>query len=123
MEILRIQQREFRESLKREHDEAMSHLLAEQEEEYKQLKIQHHHEMEALLKTQNAANALEADNEVSNTLLYGMLPRYVADELKMGNEVEPKDFECVTILQADIVQFTNLTGSVLLAGGGGVACT
>ncbi|KAJ3055500.1 hypothetical protein HK097_010275 [Rhizophlyctis rosea] len=111
METLRIQQREFRESLKREQNEVMFHLLAEQEEEYKQLKIQHHSEMEALLKTQNAANALEADNEVSNTLLYGMLPRYVADELKMGKEVEPKDFECVTILQADIVHFTNLTAS------------
>ncbi|KAJ3043582.1 hypothetical protein HDV00_004682 [Rhizophlyctis rosea] len=111
METLRIQQREFRDSLKREHQEEMGRLLQDQEDEYKQLKVQHHAEMDALLRTQQAANALEADNEVSNTLLYGMLPRYVADELKMGNEVEPKDFECVTILQADIVQFTNLTAS------------
>lgn len=71
--------------------------------------MQHHKETELLLKTQSAANALEEDNKGANELLYGMLPRYVADAMKMGGEIPPKDFECVTILFSDIVQFTNLT--------------
>ncbi|KNC97836.1 uncharacterized protein SPPG_06833 [Spizellomyces punctatus DAOM BR117] len=109
MEALRIQQRELREITKREHATQMNRLLGEQEDEYKQLKIQHHHETEALLSTQSAANALEEDNKGANELLYGMLPRYVADAMKMGHEIPPKDFETVTILYSDIVQFTNLT--------------
>ncbi|KAJ3294336.1 Nitrogen permease regulator 2 [Borealophlyctis nickersoniae] len=109
IDILRVQQQELREQMKRDHNEALKRLLGEQEDEYKQLKTQHHLEMEMVLKGQNAADALEADNEISNNLLYGMLPRYVADQLKMGNDVEPRDFPNLTILQADIVQFTNLT--------------
>ncbi|TPX71465.1 hypothetical protein SpCBS45565_g01123 [Spizellomyces sp. 'palustris'] len=109
MEALRIQQRELREITKRELATQMNRLLGEQEDEYKQLKIQHHHETEALLNTQSAANALEEDNKGANELLYGMLPRYVADAMKMGHEIPPKDFETVTILYSDIVQFTNLT--------------
>ncbi|KAJ3151273.1 hypothetical protein HDU89_002112 [Geranomyces variabilis] len=109
MENLRIQQREIRESMKREHAQQMSNVHSEQETEFKNLKIQHHKETEALLSSQNAANALEEDNKGANELLYGMLPRYVADAMKIGAEVPPKDFECVTILFSDIVQFTNLT--------------
>ncbi|KAJ3178441.1 Heat-stable enterotoxin receptor [Geranomyces variabilis] len=109
MESLRIQQREIREAMKREHAQQMSNVHNEQEAEFKNLKIQHHKETEALLSSQNTANALEEDNKGANELLYGMLPRYVADAMKMGAEVPPKDFECVTILFSDIVQFTNLT--------------
>ncbi|KAJ3051216.1 hypothetical protein HK097_007819 [Rhizophlyctis rosea] len=109
MEALRTQQREYLASMKREQGEEMSALQQEQEEEYKQLKVQHHIEMDKLLKTQMLADQLEADNEMSNELLYGMLPRYVADAMKEGTEVEPRDFECITILYSDIVQFTNLT--------------
>ncbi|KAJ3159059.1 Guanylate cyclase 2G [Geranomyces michiganensis] len=109
MEALRIQQRELREGMKREHAQQMSTVHSEQETEFKNLKVQHHKETEALLSSQNAANALEEDNKGANELLYGMLPRYVADAMKIGAEVPPKDFECVTILFSDIVQFTNLT--------------
>lgn len=98
METLRIQQREIRDGTKREHMDAMGRLQQEMEEEYKSLKTQHHQEMAALLKVQSTADQLEADNAVSNELLYGMLPRYVADALKMGRPMEPKDFECITIL-------------------------
>ncbi|TPX62652.1 hypothetical protein PhCBS80983_g00286 [Powellomyces hirtus] len=109
METLRVQHRELREAMKRDHQQQLSVALGEQEDEFKQLKVQHHKETEALLKTQSVANALEDDNKGANELLYGMLPRYVADTMKMGQEVTPKDFDCVTILFSDIVQFTNLT--------------
>ncbi|KAI8827139.1 adenylate and guanylate cyclase catalytic domain-containing protein [Fimicolochytrium jonesii] len=109
LETARTQHREMREALKRENQQQKNALHAEQEEEYKQLKVQHHKETEALLNTQSAANALEDDNKGANELLYGMLPRYVADAMKIGAEVPPKDFDCVTIMFVDIVQFTNLT--------------
>ena len=35
--------------------------------------------------------------------------RSVADRLKSGQEVEPENFECVSILFSDIVGFTNIT--------------
>ncbi|KAJ3020111.1 Heat-stable enterotoxin receptor [Thoreauomyces humboldtii] len=111
METLRVQHREIRDQAKREHMQQTSVLLGEQETEFKKLKIQHHKETEALLKTQSAATALEDDNKGANELLYGMLPRYVADAMKMGQEVPPRDFACVTLLLCDIVQFTNLTAN------------
>ncbi|KAJ3293851.1 hypothetical protein HK104_004149 [Borealophlyctis nickersoniae] len=109
MENLRIQQRDIAAQMKKEHAEEIAKLHAEQEDEYKQLKIIQHTEMERLLKSQMLQDRLEEDHKLSNELLYGMLPRYVADTLKKGLEVEPRDFDCVTILYSDIVQFTNLT--------------
>ncbi|KAI8816885.1 adenylate and guanylate cyclase catalytic domain-containing protein [Fimicolochytrium jonesii] len=109
LQELQAQQREVRASVGKEHRELASALQAELEDEYKALKAQHAKEMAALLKVQSVADQLEADNKVSNNLLYEMLPKYVADDLKMGRKSEPRDFDCVTILYSDIVQFTNLT--------------
>ncbi|KAK6027325.1 hypothetical protein OSTOST_06647 [Ostertagia ostertagi] len=37
-----------------------------------------------------------------------MLPRQVADRLKMGQTVEPESFESVTVFFSDVVKFTQL---------------
>ncbi|CAJ0949081.1 unnamed protein product, partial [Mesorhabditis belari] len=51
---------------------------------------------------------LVEEKKKSDILLYRMLPKQVADRLKLGQMVEPESFESVTIFFSDVVQFTNL---------------
>ncbi|XP_078333485.1 atrial natriuretic peptide receptor 1-like [Crassostrea virginica] len=53
---------------------------------------------------------LQEEKRKTDALLYRMLPRKVAEELKLGRPVEAENFECVTIYFSDIVGFTNLAG-------------
>ncbi|KAF8387083.1 gcy-22 [Pristionchus pacificus] len=51
---------------------------------------------------------LVEEKKKSDVLLYRMLPRQVAERLKLGQAVEPENFECVTIFFSDVVSFTTL---------------
>ncbi|CAI5453471.1 unnamed protein product [Caenorhabditis angaria] len=51
---------------------------------------------------------LVEEKKKSDILLYRMLPKQVADKLKIGQSVEPETFEQVTIFFSDVVKFTNL---------------
>ncbi|XP_076580298.1 guanylate cyclase soluble subunit beta-2-like [Chaetodon auriga] len=51
---------------------------------------------------------LEAEKEKTETLLYAMLPRHVANQLKDGKSVKAREFEVCTILFSDVVTFTNI---------------
>ncbi|KAI5629858.1 guanylate cyclase soluble subunit beta-2-like, partial [Silurus asotus] len=51
---------------------------------------------------------LEIEKKKTETLLYAMLPRHVANQLKEGKKVESGDFKVCTILFSDVVTFTNI---------------
>ncbi|ULT92672.1 hypothetical protein L3Y34_010039 [Caenorhabditis briggsae] len=58
------------------------------------------------LETEDEHNGKEKKR--SDVLLYRMLPKQVAEKLKLGQSVEPETFDCVTIFFSDVVSFTTL---------------
>ncbi|XP_053316985.1 guanylate cyclase soluble subunit beta-2-like [Spea bombifrons] len=51
---------------------------------------------------------LEEEKKKTEALLYAMLPRHVANQLKEGKRVEAGEFKECTILFSDVVTFTNI---------------
>ncbi|XP_041470939.1 guanylate cyclase soluble subunit beta-2-like [Lytechinus variegatus] len=51
---------------------------------------------------------LELEKKKTDTLLYSMLPKEVANDLRDGKKVEAGDFQQVTISFSDIVKFTDM---------------
>ncbi|KAM8902669.1 guanylate cyclase soluble subunit beta-2 isoform 7-T7 [Spinachia spinachia] len=51
---------------------------------------------------------LETEKEKTETLLYAMLPRHIANQLKDGRSVKAGEFEVCTILFSDVVTFTSI---------------
>ncbi|KAF5898499.1 guanylate cyclase soluble subunit beta-2-like, partial [Clarias magur] len=51
---------------------------------------------------------LEQEKQKTENLLYAMLPKHVANQLKEGKSVEAGEFKECTILFSDVVTFTNI---------------
>ncbi|KAM4796078.1 guanylate cyclase soluble subunit beta-2-like [Rhinophrynus dorsalis] len=51
---------------------------------------------------------LETEKKKTETLLYAMLPKHVANQLKEGKKVQAGEFKTCTILFSDVVTFTNI---------------
>ncbi|XP_070552152.1 guanylate cyclase soluble subunit beta-2-like [Ptychodera flava] len=52
--------------------------------------------------------SLREEKMKTDALLYSMLPRQVANDLREGRHVEAGEFDAVTVLFADIVKFTDM---------------
>ncbi|PIO74313.1 hypothetical protein TELCIR_03683 [Teladorsagia circumcincta] len=63
---------------------------------------------------------LAEEQKKSDILLYRMLPRQVAEKLKLGQSVEPETFDCVTVFFSDVVSFTTLAAKCNPMQGKGV---
>ncbi|KAM8784448.1 guanylate cyclase soluble subunit beta-2-like [Rhynchonycteris naso] len=54
------------------------------------------------------SNHLATEKKKTETLLYAMLPKHVAHQLKEGKKVAAGEFKTCTILFSDVVTFTNI---------------
>ncbi|KAL3108346.1 hypothetical protein niasHT_014495 [Heterodera trifolii] len=61
---------------------------------------------------QERTRELAGEKRKSDILLYRMMPRQIADRLKIGQTVEPEQFDTVTVFFSDIVQFAALSNQM-----------
>lgn len=69
-------------------------------------------EVDKAHKLDKLSKRLECEKNLSNTLLYNLLPKNIADELRSGKTVEPKQHENVTLFFSDIEGFTSICDKV-----------
>ncbi|WKY07274.1 hypothetical protein Q1695_007035 [Nippostrongylus brasiliensis] len=60
------------------------------------------------LNVEERTKELQEEKKKADILLGRMLPRQVADRLKLGQAIEPENFDSVTIFFSDVVKFTQL---------------
>eukprot|EP01137_Pigoraptor_chileana_P002421 Opistho-2@2305 len=94
--------------MRKDHAEEMEYLNAGHERELTNARLAD--ELSAKLEDQhNEEVRLQEERQVSDRLLYQILPRSVAEKLKLGMAVEPEAFDLVTIFFSDLVGFTSIS--------------
>ena len=69
-------------------------------------------EVRSAFKLDRLAKKLENEKNLSNTLLYSMLPQNVADLLRRGETYEPMSHDDVTLFFSDVVGFTEMAAEL-----------
>jgi hypothetical protein len=59
-------------------------------------------EVDKAHKLDKLSKRLDKEKNLSNTLLYNMLPQNIADDLRAGKTIEPKHYDNVTLFFSDI---------------------
>jgi class 3 adenylate cyclase len=80
------------------------------ERKKKELVVEQNEELEALVKERTIL--LENEKEKSDSLLYNMLPKEIADEIKEKGAASPRRFEDVSVLFTDFESFTTTASSM-----------
>jgi guanylate cyclase soluble subunit beta len=65
-------------------------------------------EVKSAHKLDKLSKKLTIEKDLSNKLLYSLLPPMVADDLRAGKAVEPMFYDDVTMFFSDIVGFTTM---------------
>ncbi|RUS91248.1 hypothetical protein EGW08_000960, partial [Elysia chlorotica] len=66
---------------------------------------------ETTAELKRTSRELALEKQLTDRLLYQMLPAKVADQLKLGMKVEAEKFDQVTVLFSDIVEFTSIAAA------------
>lgn len=80
------------------------------ERKKKELVVQQNEELEALVKERTIL--LENEKEKSDALLYNMLPKEIADEIKEKGSAAPRRYDEVTVLFTDFENFTSTAATM-----------
>ncbi len=87
----------------------VNHQISRERKKKEQV-VQYNEELEALVKERTIL--LEMEKEKSETLLYNMLPKEIADEIKDKGSATPRRYEEVSVLFTDFANFTSTAATM-----------
>ncbi|KAJ3296489.1 hypothetical protein HDU79_006514 [Rhizoclosmatium sp. JEL0117] len=96
----------------KEQRRKVSDLLKDHEEEIEQIKMDQAATMKELLDTHLQSEEMRADTAISQNLLGMMLPAHIMEQMELGVQPEPEQFNCVTLFFTDIFEFKKLVGAI-----------
>ncbi|KAK6013726.1 adenylate/guanylate cyclase catalytic domain protein [Ostertagia ostertagi] len=108
LEFVCNQMREMMRSWKKAN--LMDHVFSMLEDYTTTLELEaSNHILFAQKKVEDRTKELAEQKQKADLLLGRMLPRQVAERLKLGQTVEPEGFDSVTVFFSDVVKFTQLS--------------
>lgn len=101
----------IREQNRVEQQKSLKAILAARDSDIENLKMNQAKEIDQI-KTNQATSKSEDDENQSNSRMYAMLPKSIAEPLKAGQKVTPKAYDHLSFLTADICGLPSLISRV-----------